>query len=82
MNLPGFDRTDLMIKGLRALGLELTPKNFPIITAWTLLTQGQDGLLGHRDPDRFLGVDAVMAIASHLSNGWGLPHLIIRTAWG
>jgi DNA-binding transcriptional LysR family regulator len=28
----GFDRTDLMIKGLRPLGLELTPKNFPIIT--------------------------------------------------
>jgi len=27
----GFDR-DLMIKGLRALGLELGPKNFPIVT--------------------------------------------------
>jgi DNA-binding transcriptional LysR family regulator len=41
----GFDRTDLMIKGLRALGLELTPKNFPIITdnhlvQWELAKQG------------------------------------------
>ena len=41
----GFDRTDLMIKGLRALGLELGPKNFPIITdnhlvQWELAKQG------------------------------------------
>ena len=41
----GFDRTELMIKGLRALGLELTPKNFPIITdnhlvQWELAKQG------------------------------------------
>jgi DNA-binding transcriptional LysR family regulator len=41
----GFDRTDLMIKGLRALGLELTPRNFPIITEnhlvqWELAKQG------------------------------------------
>lgn len=41
----GFDRTDLMIKGLHALGLELTPKNFPIITdnhlvQWELAKQG------------------------------------------
>lgn len=28
-----FDRTDMMIDGLRALGLALTPKNFPIVTA-------------------------------------------------
>jgi DNA-binding transcriptional LysR family regulator len=28
----GFDRSEIMIKGLRALGLDLTPKNFPIIT--------------------------------------------------
>ena len=27
-----FDRTTLMLDGLRALGLELTPKNFPIVT--------------------------------------------------
>jgi DNA-binding transcriptional LysR family regulator len=41
----GFDRTEVMIKGLRALGLELTPKNFPIITdnhlvQWELAKQG------------------------------------------
>jgi len=41
----GFDRTDLMIKGLRALGLEIGPKNFPIITdnhlvQWELCKQG------------------------------------------
>lgn len=28
----GFDRTEMMIKGLRALGLPVTTKNFPIIT--------------------------------------------------
>ncbi|MEM9488222.1 MAG: LysR family transcriptional regulator [Myxococcota bacterium] len=28
----GFDRTDRMIEGLRPLGLNLSPKNFPIIT--------------------------------------------------
>lgn len=41
----GFDRSDLMIQGLRALGLHLTPKNFPIITSnhlvqWELAKQG------------------------------------------
>ncbi len=41
----GFDRTDVMIKGLRALGIELTPKNFPIVTdnhlvQWELAKQG------------------------------------------
>jgi DNA-binding transcriptional LysR family regulator len=41
----GFDRTELMIKGLRALGVELSPKNFPIITdnhlvQWELAKQG------------------------------------------
>ncbi len=41
----GFDRTDRMIKGLAALGVELTPKNFPIITdnhlvQWELCKQG------------------------------------------
>lgn len=28
----GFDRTEIMIDGLRALGVHVTPKNFPIIT--------------------------------------------------
>jgi DNA-binding transcriptional LysR family regulator len=41
----GFDRTELMIKGLRALGMELTTKNFPIVTnnhlvQWELAKQG------------------------------------------
>lgn len=41
----GFDRTEMMIKGLRSLGLELTPKNFPIVTTnhlvqWELAKQG------------------------------------------
>jgi DNA-binding transcriptional LysR family regulator len=41
----GFDRTDIMIKGLGALGLELTTRNFPIITSnhlvqWELCKQG------------------------------------------
>jgi DNA-binding transcriptional LysR family regulator len=41
----GFDRTEIMIKGLRALGIELTPKNFPIVTnnhlvQWELAKQG------------------------------------------
>lgn len=41
----GFDRTDLMIKGLRALGMEVTPKNFPIVTdnhlvQWELAKRG------------------------------------------
>ncbi|HWB78281.1 MAG TPA: LysR family transcriptional regulator [Nannocystaceae bacterium] len=40
-----FDRTELMIKGLRALGLELTTRNFPIVTEnhlvqWELAKQG------------------------------------------
>ena len=41
----GFDRSDLMIRGLRALGLELSPRNFPIVTdnhlvQWELAKQG------------------------------------------
>lgn len=41
----GFDRTDLMIRGLRALGLELSARNFPIVTdnhlvQWELAKQG------------------------------------------
>lgn len=41
----GFDRTELMIKGLRSLGIELTPQNFPIVTSnhlvqWELAKQG------------------------------------------
>lgn len=41
----GFDRTDRMIGGLRALGLELTAKNFPIVTnnhlvQWELAKEG------------------------------------------
>jgi len=41
----GFDRSNLMIEGLRALGLQLTPKDFPIITSnhlvqWELAKQG------------------------------------------
>lgn len=41
----GFDRTDRMISGLRALGLELTAKNFPIVTdnhlvQWELAKEG------------------------------------------
>ncbi len=40
-----FDRTDLMIKGLRALGLDVGPANFPIVTdnhlvQWELAKQG------------------------------------------
>jgi DNA-binding transcriptional LysR family regulator len=41
----GFDRSDTMITGLRALGVEVSPKNFPIITdnhlvQWELAKQG------------------------------------------
>jgi DNA-binding transcriptional LysR family regulator len=41
----GFDRTDRMIVGLRALGVELTLRNFPIVTGnhlvqWELAKQG------------------------------------------
>jgi len=41
----GFDRTDLMIRGLEQLGLRLTAKNFPIVTSnhlvqWELAKQG------------------------------------------
>jgi DNA-binding transcriptional LysR family regulator len=41
----GFDRTEIMIKGLRAMGVDLTAKNFPIITSnhlvqWELCKQG------------------------------------------
>ena len=41
----GFDRSDIMITGLRAFGIMLTPKNFPIITdnhlvQWELCKQG------------------------------------------
>lgn len=28
----GFDRTELMIKGLKALGIEVGPRNFPVVT--------------------------------------------------
>lgn len=41
----GFDRTDRMIKGLAALGVEVSPRNFPIITdnhlvQWEMAKQG------------------------------------------
>lgn len=41
----GFDRTDVMIKGLRAIGVDVSPKSFPIITdnhlvQWELCKQG------------------------------------------
>ncbi len=41
----GFDRSDLMIRGLRALGLELAPRNFPIVSdnhlvQWELAKHG------------------------------------------
>lgn len=41
----GFDRGDMMIKGLRALGVEVTEKSFPIVTAnhlvqWELAKHG------------------------------------------
>ncbi len=41
----GFDRSDIMIKGLNALGLQVTAKNFPIVTdnhlvQWELAKQG------------------------------------------
>ncbi len=41
----GFDRSEVMITGLRALGIALTPKNFPVITdnhlvQWELCKQG------------------------------------------
>ena len=41
----GFDRSEVMISGLRALGIALTPKNFPVITdnhlvQWELCKQG------------------------------------------
>ena len=41
----GFDRSEVMITGLRALGIMLTPKSFPIITdnhlvQWELCKQG------------------------------------------
>ena len=41
----GFDRTDLMIRGLEGLGLRVTAKNFPIVTSnhlvqWELAKQG------------------------------------------
>lgn len=41
----GFDRTDALMKGLNALGLELTEDNFPVVTAnhlvqWELACQG------------------------------------------
>lgn len=41
----GFDRSDLMIRGLRALGLELTARNFPIVSEnhlvqWELAKHG------------------------------------------
>jgi DNA-binding transcriptional LysR family regulator len=41
----GFDRTDAMVDGLRALGLDITHENFPIVTSnhlvqWELAKQG------------------------------------------
>lgn len=41
----GFDRTDLMIDGLRALGVDVTLENFPVVTdnhlvQWQLAKQG------------------------------------------
>ena len=41
----GFDATDTYMKGLNALGLSLTPRNFPILTSnhlvqWQLVRQG------------------------------------------
>lgn len=41
----GFDRTEMMIDGLRALGVHVTPENFPIVTSnhlvqWELAKQG------------------------------------------
>jgi DNA-binding transcriptional LysR family regulator len=41
----GFDRSELMIEGLRAIGIEVTAKNFPIITdnhlvQWELAKRG------------------------------------------
>lgn len=41
----GFDRTDLMVDGLRALGIEVTSRNFPVVTdnhlvQWQLAKQG------------------------------------------
>lgn len=41
----GFDRTDIMIRGLRALGVQLTERNFPIVTGnhlvqWELAKHG------------------------------------------
>ena len=41
----GFDRSELMIKGLRGLGVEVGPKNFPIISSnhlvqWELAKEG------------------------------------------
>lgn len=41
----GFDKTDLMIKGLGALGLDVSAENFPVITAnhlvqWELVKHG------------------------------------------
>lgn len=41
----GFDRTEVMIEGLRHLGLHLSPRNFPIVTSnhlvmWEMAKQG------------------------------------------
>jgi DNA-binding transcriptional LysR family regulator len=41
----GFDRTDLMIRGLQAIGLDVTARNFPIVAGnhlvqWALAKQG------------------------------------------
>jgi DNA-binding transcriptional LysR family regulator len=57
----GFDRTDVMIDGLRALGIALTKRNFPIVTANHLvqweLAKGGVGIVivmdevGDREPD-------------------------------
>jgi DNA-binding transcriptional LysR family regulator len=41
----GFDRTDMMVEGFKAIGLHLGPRNFPIVTAnhlvqWQLAREG------------------------------------------
>lgn len=57
----GFDRTDVMIEGLRHIGLALTQENFPIVTAnhlvqWSLCKRGLGVCImlervGDADPD-------------------------------
>lgn len=45
MEIFGFDRTPMMVEGLRQLGLELTPRNFPVVTGnhlvqWEMAKRG------------------------------------------